>query len=242
MNASRDSDGSRLACEVRQSDYNRLLGLPRHRPLEGLVAERAQWARDWYARHGSPFIRMRRYAIVEIGPDAVRLEGGVRLASRALAERLGKWATHAVVALAATAGAEVDEASRRMWQDGYPDEAFFLERFGAAVVEQLIVSATPGGCRQAAGDHEALTPHLSPGCGSWNLGGQRRLWAAVFPAGEPGPIRVLESGGLYPKNSMLAAAGVTRCAVSASPSDACRACDRRRCAFRRAAHRPVWSS
>jgi hypothetical protein len=92
-------------------------------------------------------------------------------------------------------------------------------------------------CQVSEGSHETLTPHLSPGCGNWELEHQRTLWTAIFPDGDLGPITLLDSGGLSPKNSILAAAGVTRLAVSASPFDACRSCTLERCGFRRAPYR-----
>src|SRR5262249_41514608 len=133
-----------------------------------------------------------------------------------------RWNAHAMVGLAITAGAEVDEATDAMWKDGRPDEGYFLERFAVAVVERLLFRATLGACQVAHDSDETLTPHLSPGCGAWELEHQHRLWDTIFPAGELGPIRLLASGGLSPKNSILAAAGVTREAVAPSPLDGCR--------------------
>ncbi len=231
------ADGALIAAAVTPAAYHRLLGMPRHRALHGLLAERAREARAWYARHGRPCAYSRRHAIAALGADTVRLEGGREFTSHALAERLRRCNAHAVVGLAVSAGPEIDAACRRLWQDGRHDESYFLERFGVAVAEQLIAAATLGHCRDVAGSAETITPHLSPGCGSWNLGEQRVLWDAIFPAGESGPIRLLESGGLTPQHSMLAAAGVTRQTQTAAPPDACRACDLQRCAFRRAACR-----
>ena len=237
IDATRTPAAADVAATVDPANYQRLLGMPRHRTLEGLLGERAQWAREWYAQHGQPFLHATRHAIVQLSDDSVRLDGGHQFSSRALADRLRRWEAHAVLGLAASAGPEIDEACAQLWQDGKPDEGYFLERFGVAVVEQLIFSATLGECREASGADETVTPHLSPGCGSWDLGEQRALWQAIFPAEALGPMRLLESGGLEPKNSMLAAAGITRRAVTAAPADACRACDLPRCAFRRAAFR-----
>lgn len=226
-----------IAAAVDPANYQRLLGLPRHRTLEGLLAERAQWARGWYAQHGQPYLHAQRHEITELGEDTVQLASGLRFNSLTLAGRLRRWGAHAMLGLAVSAGPEIDEACAQLWQDGKPDEGYFLERFGVAVVERLVFSATLGSCRAASGSGETITPHLSPGCGSWDLGEQRLLWDAIFPTGEIGPIRLLDSGGLEPKNSMLAAAGITRRTVTAAPADACRACDLPRCMFRRAAFR-----
>ncbi len=230
-------DPAQVAGEIDPAELSRLLGMPRERPLEGLLAERAEWARDWYARHGKPYLTARRHEIAAIDQDAVRLEDGRTFPSRALADHLRRWEAHGLVGLAVSAGVEVDEASAAAWSEGRPDEGYFLERFGVAVVERLVHTATLRLCQAAEGGDATLTPHLSPGCGSWELEHQRLLWDAIFHDGALGPIRLLESGGLTPKNSILAAAGVTRRAVAASPLDACRSCDLARCRFRRAPFR-----
>lgn len=230
-------DPAQVVREIEPAEFNRVLGMPRARELDGMLAERAEWARAWYAQHGRPYLRGRRHGIVELTADIVELEGGQRFASRAFADHLRRWDAHAMVGMAVSAGVEVDEASAEMWRDGRPDEGYFLERLGVAVVERLVHTATLRLCQAALGVNATLTPHLSPGCGAWELEHQQLLWATIFPNGELGPIRLLESGGLIPKNSVLAAAGVTRRPVAASPLDACRSCHLERCGFRRAPYR-----
>jgi hypothetical protein len=50
-------------------------------------------------------------------------------------------------------------------------------------------------------------------------------------------LSMLDSGMLRPKNSVLAAFGLTRGTVPPSPADACRDCDLDPCGFRRAPRR-----
>lgn len=226
-----------LAAQVEPREFNRLLGIPRDRELEGLLAERADWARAWYAAHGRPYLAVRRHNIAALGVDTVRLEGGVELGGRAFADHLRRYDAHGMVGMAVSAGTEVDVACEAMWREGRPDEGYFLERFAVAVVERLIFAVTLGSCQAAEASQETLTPHLSPGCGEWELSQQHVLWETIFPEATLGPIRLLESGGLHPKNSILAAAGITRTAVTASPLDACRSCRLARCGFRRAPFR-----
>jgi hypothetical protein len=71
----------------------------------------------------------------EIGGGGVTLETGDRLSSALLAERLEKGDAHALFVLAASAGPEVAEEAKRLWAEDRPDEAFFLDRFAAAVTE-----------------------------------------------------------------------------------------------------------
>lgn len=234
-----EPSGAALASEVAAAEYARLLGLPRARPLEGDLAERARDARAWYAEKGRPWIAARSMAIARLDEDAVALEGGTVFTSRSLAQRLRAGAAHRLVALAVTAGERVDEESRRLWDDGRPDEAYFLDRFGAAVAEHLVPWASVWFCRDSERDGETVLAHLSPGCADWSLAEQQGLMSAVSGGTDdtPGPLRMLSSGMLTPKNSLLAVRGLTRHAVPASPADACRACDLTPCGFRRAPHR-----
>jgi hypothetical protein len=226
-----------LATEIDPADFQRLLGMPVARPLVGLLAERADWARAWYRRNGRPYLKARHHPIAELRASEVRLADGPTIPSPALAEHLRRWEAHTVVGIAASAGPEVDRAAEQCWREDRPDEGFFLERFGVAVVERLLHTASLRLCRTAEEDNATLTPHLSPGCGAWELAHQHLLWGLIFPSGELGPIRLLESGGLHPKCSILAAAGLTPRQVAASPLDPCRSCDLARCRFRRAPYR-----
>jgi len=108
-------------------------------------------------------------------------------------------------------------------------------------------------CGDATAAGEALLPHLSPGCGRWEISAQQQLMALltgapvppartmplatqVEPAFAPvlGPLTLLESGALRPQHSLLAALGVARRAIVATPESSCRSCDLARCRYRRA--------
>jgi hypothetical protein len=227
-------DPGEIASEITPQELNRVLGMPRERELDGDLAERAAGARAWYAQHGAPYVRVYRYDVAEIGADGVTLAGGQRLTGERLAEHLRRFDAHAIAAIAVSAGVEVDEASAAAWHDDRPDEGYFLERLGVAVVERLLFRTTLEFCQRSGQAGETLTPHLSPGCGRWELVQQHALWALLFPEEERGPITLLESGGLAPKNSLLAVAGITRGAVVHSRTDGCRCCSLVRCGFRRA--------
>jgi hypothetical protein len=230
-----------IASSVSERELLRLLGMPRGRALEGDLLDRACGARDWYAQHGGPFVASRRVAIGARGSslrgpgasetdgsrtDVVRLEEGTELRSALLTTRLEAGQAHALVALAASAGLDVASEVKRLWAEERPDEAYFLDRFRAAA---------PLG--------ETLLPHLSPGCGHWDLADQHRVMGVL--TGEKGhlgtdetvrlgPIELLPSGALHPQHSVLAVLGVTHRKGTTTPEDLCRACDLDPCAFRRA--------
>ena len=226
-----------LAAAVPEPEYLRLLGLPRGRVLEGELLERASQARAWYAQHGRPFVATRRAEVVTLEPPVVRLEAGAIFESAPLARRLSEGEAHALLALAASAGPEVAAETKRLWAADRPDEAFFLDRLAAAVTERLVLWASATICRLSEPARETLLPHLSPGCGHWDLADQHRLMALL--TGEAngttlGPVELLPSGALQPQHSVLAALGVTRRSVAATPEALCRSCDLDPCAFRRA--------
>ena len=230
-------DAAAVVAQIAPEELQRLLGMPRARPLEGELLARAEGAKGWYAAHGRPRILARRAAIVGIESTRVRLDDGRDLDGRALAARLADGRAHAALAVAVTAGGEIDAETDRLWRSDLPDEAFFLDRVGTAVVERLMLTATLWLCRDASAAGETALPHLSPGCGAWELDAQRHLFAWL--AGDDGaaalpPFDLLESGMLKPKLSLLAVVGLTHDGAAVSAIGVCRACDLVRCAFRRA--------
>jgi hypothetical protein len=111
---------------------------------------------------------------------------------------------------AVTAGRELDDEVSRLWAQDRVDEAYFLDRLGAAVVEALA---------------SALGRRRSPGTGDVPFAEQFRIFAELSPPN----MRILPSGMLEPKNSLLAAYAGD---VADNP---CARCNLPRCDFRRRA-------
>jgi hypothetical protein len=241
------------AAGVADAEFRRLLGIPRGREVTAEIAERAESARRWYAEYGRPFVAARRVALHSATAGSVTLETGDVLDGAALAERLRDGEAHALVALAVSAGPEIAEEAARLWADDRPDEGYFLDRFAAAVAERLVWQASASLCAEATDAGEGMLPHLSPGCGRWEISAQHQLMALL--CGEPlqrfrtvtsaggddaqpelvlGPVTLLASGALKPQHSLLAALGVARRAIVATPENSCRSCDLARCRYRRA--------
>ena len=70
---------------------------------------------------------------------------------------------HAAVVAAACAGPELEEEARRLWDAERPDEYFFLEVYGSALVEHLITMTGARLCASAAEAQMVVLPHYSPG-------------------------------------------------------------------------------
>jgi hypothetical protein len=228
------------AFEVQDAEYLRLLGYPRgHEPGER-VRELMAWARGWYAAHGRPWIYQRRVAL-ELAPDALRLDGREFGPAR-LREHLQQHSASGAALVAVSAGRECEDHARELWDAGKPDEYFFLEIYGSAVVEDLVARTSGRLCDSVSGSGLAAVPHYSPGYAGWDVAGQSQLFDLIMQGlGRPlpGPLEVLTSGMLRPKKSLLAVFGlapVERVAKAALRTP-CEGCSFSPCAYRRAPYR-----
>ena len=155
-------------------------------------------------------IRIAEYARLLGYPAGKPLEGAVLArAEQAIAwfrvhGRPRVYVRESVAAI--TAGPEVEEEIASRWSEERVDEAYFLDRLAAGVVEQL-----------------ACDVGVSPGTGGWDLGRHRELMKAL---GHESPVVVLPSGMLSPLHSMIA--------VVTGDSTTCGACSFR-CDLRRTA-------
>lgn len=226
-------DTEHLLGELDPREFNRLLGLPRERELSGELAAQAEWARRWYRTHARPSLLVRRFGILQIGPTGVLLDGEEHLGGAALATHLREHEAHALLAIAASAGPEIDAECAACWREGRVDQGYFLDRLGAAIAEQLLASSRSGACHQLAGTHEFLIPQLSPGCGGWSLDHQAELYRLVAEPHGALPVQLLTSGGLVPSHAILAVTGITHRAPP-DKLEVCRLCDAAHCRYRRA--------
>ncbi len=228
-------DPAEIAAAVGDREFRRLMGLPRAVHLPEGVLHSMRGARQWYSIHGDPFVATRRVEVAAIGAASVTLATGAALPGRAIASLLSAQDSHAVVAVAVSAGPRVAAEATRSWVADRPDAGYALDRFAAAVAEGLLRHAFTRLCESLLPAREQLTRHLSPGCGHWDVAHQRDVMDVLIGTrpSSLGPIDLLESGALKPQHSMLAVFGVTRHARNRPPEAACRACDLDPCNFRR---------
>lgn len=195
---------------VQPSEYARLLGYPRGWVLEGRARELADWARSWYAKNGRPWVFARQADAFEISENAVCIEG-VSFSSNALRETIRKAEAHSVVLVAVGAGPEAEQEAHRRWEEGKPDEYFFLEMFASAVVEHLTTATGANLCDWAERHEMVVLPHYSPGYPDWDVVDQAKLLALIKRRELlPSSVDVLDSGMLRPKKTLLAVFGLTR--------------------------------
>jgi len=224
---------------VLEAEYHRLLGYPRGAVLSERARELAGWARAWYRGNGQPWVYAREAAGIQLAGDVVRLEGAP-FRSRRLQALFEQAAAGGAVLVAASAGGALEMEAQRLWREEKPDEYFFLEVLGSAVVECLITTVGARLCDWAETRGMAVLPHDSPGYPDWDIGEQARLLDLLRQGGQqhlPGELETLESGALRPKKSQLAVFGLTkhtervRRLTELSP---CGNCSYTPCQFRRA--------
>lgn len=195
---------------VQPAEYLRLLGYPRDWVLEGRPCELAESARAWYAKNGRPWIYARQAESVELSGLRIRIDG-VPFTGARLSETLHQADAHSVILAAVGAGPEIEQEAHRLWQEGKPDEYFFLEVLGSAVVEHLTTMTGARLCAWAEEQGMAVLPHDSPGYPAWDIREQAPLLDLLRKTSRlPSSIEVLDSGALRPKKSLLAVFGVTR--------------------------------
>lgn len=201
---------NRPELDVPESEYKRLLGFPAEYEFSGRVRELVDWAREWFGKHGRPWI----FGIevpIELFSDGLRLNGTTFAATRLREQFIAAQADRAVL-VAVSAGKECEEKAHELWVEGKPDEYFFMEMFGSAVVEQLVTSTGARICGVAEENGMMVLPHYSPGYSGWDTAEQNRLFEAIREKADvlPGELCVLDSGMLKPKKSLLAVFGITR--------------------------------
>lgn len=203
---------TRLHVEIQETEYQRLLGYPKNYTLEGRSRELANEAAAWFSKNGKPWICAQEISFVELKNGKTRL-AGIEFSSKKLREIFSEANAHSALLVAVSAGKECEEHARDLWSEGKPDEYFFLETYGSAVVEQLITVASGRICAWADENKMAALPHFSPGYSGWDIAEQLPLWNLFqknLGKNVPGELEVLDSGMLRPKKSLLAVIGLTR--------------------------------
>jgi hypothetical protein len=196
---------------VEESEYQRLLGYPENHVLDARPRELADWARQWFSKNGKPWFYARQLDTLELKDGKLRI-AGTEFSSRKLRDQFVEAQADSVLLVAVSAGKECEEKARQLWQEAKPDEYFFMEMFGSAVVEHLVAVASGRICGWADANKMAALPHYSPGHSGWDVSDQVKLWDLIRQGGThhfDGKLDVMDTGMLRPKKSLLAVLGIT---------------------------------
>jgi hypothetical protein len=226
---------------VAEAEYRRLLGYPPGHVPGARAEELAAAARRYYAANGRPWVYVREVELYA-SEQTLRLDG-IEFHSRHLLDYLRQaGATRAVLA-AVSAGSSCELHARKLWEESKPDEYFFLEVLGSAVVEHLVAGISGRICALAETEGLIAVPHYSPGYSGWDISDQPRLFDLItrgMAKPFPEPLEVMSSGMLNPKKSMLAVVGLTARTPQSLASPRlvpCESCSFSPCQYRRAPYR-----
>ena len=197
---------------IQESEYIRLLGYPKDFKIEDRSKELADITVQWYAKNGKPWVYARPSKNLEILDSSFKIDG-IEFHSKYLLNQLKKAKAEMVMLVAVSAGRELEHHARQLWEDHKPDEYFFMEMYGSAVVEPLIATIGARFCACADQEKLAVLPHYSPGYSGWDIQAQNTLMSLVRQSVEiefPEELSVMETGMLNPKKSLLAVFGITK--------------------------------
>src|SRR5450759_620357 len=184
---------------VQESEYKRLLGYPGHHVMVGRSRELADWTRQWYAEHGQPWIYARQTDGLELTNERLSISGTV-FSSKQLHDQFNAAQAHSAMLVVVSAGKQGEEKARELWQEGKPDEYFFMEMYGSAVVEHLVTVANGRICGWADNNKMVALPHYSPGYSGWDMSDQTKLWEVIRQQKVrdfPGEFHVMDTCLLY---------------------------------------------
>ena len=233
------------AINIPLTEYHRLLGYPPGHQPDERIDRLIHATQSWYAEHGSPWIYLRA-ATLELTNESLRIDG-VAFESPKLDQHLRDAGAQRVMLAAVGAGTAITERAAELWQDAKPDEYFFAEIYGSAVVEHLVASLTGRICDLAEPSGLMAIPHYSPGYAGWDVAEQNRLFTLITDQQQtrfPESLEVLSSGMLKPKKSLLGVFGLierTPEALATPGLIPCERCAFEPCQYRRAQyiHSPV---
>jgi hypothetical protein len=197
---------------VKESEYKRLLGYPSDYELEDRARELADWARQWYNENGKPWIYALKYDKLDTSKENLSIEN-IELSSKKLRNQFAEAEADSAMLAVVSAGKECEEKALQLWLEGKPDEYFFLEVYGSAVVEHLVTTIGFRFCDWAEKNNKMVLPHYSPGYPGWRVEDQEKILKLIKQDKThdlPGEIYLFDSGMLRPKKSMLALFGITK--------------------------------
>jgi hypothetical protein len=232
---------SHPAVNVQEDEFRRLLGYPTAHVPGDRPNELAEGARRFFATHGKPWLYLREVELYATN-EGLRLDGVEFHSPHLLAYLRQAGATRAVL-VAVSAGRSCEEQARRLWEESKPDEYFFLEVFGSAVVEHLVASVNARVCALAEGEGLVALSHCSPGYTGWDISDQGKLFALITRGMQrpfPEAFEVLSSGMLRPKKSLLAVVGLvarTSQTLAVPRLVPCENCSYSPCQYRRSQYR-----
>lgn len=225
---------------VDEGEFRRMLGYPAKEGPSARAQAVIEDIRRWFRTQGRPWVAARAISCAA-QPDSLLLDGRP-FPSTALARFFQAHGVQQAVLVAVSAGPEVVARANTAWQEGKPDEYYFAEVYGSAVMEHLQADAQGRICARAETEQRWALPAYCPGFDDWDVAENVPLvdlardgWAEL-----PGPLEVLPSGMLQPKKTLLTLVGLAsrdHLQGTELASAACLDCPLPDCRLRRATYR-----
>lgn len=197
---------------VLESEYKRLLGYPPDFAVSDRVNELMNETRQWYVHNGAPWVYVRQMQSFRMDTEHFLIDGA-SFRSKRILDQMRETDGEGVVAVVVSAGKNCEGRARQLWKEEKPDEYFFMEVFGSAIVEHLIAAAAGKICAWAERNSMVALPRYSPGYPEWDIQEQQALFDVIERGKKhafPEEIHVMQTGMLNPKKSLLTIFGLTK--------------------------------
>ncbi len=228
---------------VKESEFKRLLGYPNDHIVNDRVKELMDSTRQWYSKNGAPWIYVRQMDSFQLLKNDRFLIDGMEFTSKRISSQMSEALGDSMVAVAVSAGKNCEVRAHQLWKEEKPDEYFFMEVYGSAMVEHLIANAAGKICGWADEHSMAALPRYSPGYPEWKISEQQKLYDIIAEKKKfdfPEPLHVMHSGMLDPKKSLLTIFGLTRHLDKVQRTAnliPCENCSLANCRYRRGSYR-----
>lgn len=172
-------------------DLLRMLGYPEDYCLDSHVEAMLFELVDWFTQNVEPKVWAWELGIRVVDREVFFLEDQ-SFSCRVLANWAGRGAASCAVVFAVSLGAKLDDYVRSRWDQGYYDQAYFVDTYAHYMTKKMI----RGLGKQLTGYYhkQAVSPHWSPGYGSWALEQQEPLWQLIGRQEQSLPLSA--SGGV----------------------------------------------
>ncbi len=178
------------------------------------------------AKPKAAFIKKR---ILNLGPDALELEGGVSLSTRYIASHFK--GAEAAYLFVVTIGDRIEETASRQMGEGDYLGGYLLDRIGSLAVESLAKSAEEALRRKYGSRGYSTSARFSPGYCDWPIEEQFKL-AKILDFSRAG-VRLTKSCMMVPRKSISAMVAIGPKNLFAKIKTQCSVCDKKDCDHRR---------
>ncbi len=213
---------------VTNEAFFKRLGYPTDYDPPEHVEELMDWAKDWFAENGNPWMN-----VFEVKVDVHKenlIFDKVIIDSPKLWKRYQKHNVKNAVIIVITAGDKVDQKVKELWEDDISDQSFFLESYAAAYVETWVANTSAIIKKWAVKKGLNALSRFSPGYPGWDLTDQHNLMQVIVNQNMNIPIHVMESSLLVPKKSQLSVMGIYQGEEVMEVDSECKGCSLLDCA------------